>query len=173
MAARLELHGSRVQGKVLDANTMRTVALVRGSLAQGVVVEEVQGGEPMQVLPPGGMVSKTISLDALGGLRMPLLWSALHDSLLFAVPTGIPLRPLHLQADDKQGHGHELLPLSIKVRCVLLFIRHATHMANTHTLDLYKYRMSAPRGTHHTMKAMLALSKPLLQQLHSSSRDMF
>ncbi len=128
LAMRLEMKGTGVEGKVLDADTLRTVATVRGGLEHGVVLEAVGSTQQsaMQVLPEVGSVLSTLSLDALGGLRMPLLWSTLHDALLFAVPDGLSLRPLHVQADNGEGRGSDALPPCIKV-CIGEF-RFVTHV---------------------------------------------
>lgn len=116
-AARVEVKGDEVSGKVVDADSLKTVATVQGSLASGVMM--THNGTESVLLPPGAPPPPTIDLDDLGGRRMPLLWSVLHDALLFAP---LPLRPLHVQGDaGGDARGAAALPPCIVVCEYLIY----------------------------------------------------
>lgn len=119
-AARIAFNSQQgvVTGRVVDADSLCTMATVHGSLAGGVWLAPAAEGADTVLLGPAPHPVPTIDLDDLGARRMALLWSVLHDTLMFALP--LSLRPLHLHGAGGErgegGRGVAALPPCIVVR---------------------------------------------------------
>lgn len=148
-AARVEFKGpTEVEGRVLDADSLRSVAVVQGSLVAGVTMTH-DGLVSVLLPPPRCVCVPTINLDDLGPRRMSLLWSVLHDALLFAQPVSLSLRPLHVQGEQGeqvQGGQREERGSAALPPCIAVGYTHMNTCSSQTLAELNRSQAARARG---------------------------